>query len=173
MKKLGILLTLTMVLFSCKKEEITIGKDQKSIYAENLIRNNYSTQSTTIEECLEENQRIINGIIKKYTEYGGFKKSLGFYYHNKTKDSFIAIYNELINRNIVYESSYGEINVLPLYTTRKYDIIDSLNLIWKEKELLINKEVQDSIQNEIKRRTDFGEIKECNKDVYNPNTGNK
>ena len=87
--------------------------------------------------------------------------------------------------NCAYNSSYPDDETLGLIITARCDISNKDKVsfynyipaipfnIWKEKELLINKEVQDSIQNEIKRRTDIGEIKECNKDVYNPNTGNK
>lgn len=148
---------------SCEKETL---QPTKTVTQSNMS----STSSSRMEDCLKHNQRIINNIIDSITQHGNWRKSLAYFYHIKTRDSLSAIYNLKIAETRVYESP--QVFIEPsTWEDAKFDMLDSMNLVWKSKELIINSETQQSIDKEINRMRQSGEIIKCEEDTYDPNTG--
>lgn len=130
-----------------------------------------STSSSRLEDCLEHNQRIIRTIVDSITQHGDWRKSMAYYFHIKTRDSLSAIYNEKIAATRVYESP--QVFIEPsFWEDAKFDMLDSMKIVWNNKRLIIDSETQQSIEKEINCRRQMGDIKKCDEDTYDPNNGN-
>lgn len=157
MKKTTLFLTLVALIASCKKEEIV----PKTITPQISL-------NTSKEDCINYNQRIISNIIDSISEYGSWRKSMAYYFHIKTRDSLSEIYNEKIAQTRAYESPqvYADPNI---WEDAKFDMLDSMKIVWRTKEIIIDSETQQAIEKEINRRKQTGEIKNCDEDTYDPN----
>lgn len=123
--------------------------------------------NTSREDCEKRNSAIVQSVIDEQTQWANFQINTGYYWHIKTRDSIVAIYNEMMSRTFVEESPQSSIATMPLYLKEKFDAIDSMNRLWKEKELAYRKEAQARVEEEILKLKRAGVIRDCDQDTPN------